>query len=117
MTEDTTYNGWTNRETWLVALWINNEQGWQESVHDALREAVGEVIVGDQGYEQADVPLKDWQAGDIVKDNVEEAIYDVEDVPTAGLASDLIGTALGAVDWTEIGASFLSDVAEQEASA
>ena len=31
MAEDTTYNGWTNRETWLVALWINNEQGWQES--------------------------------------------------------------------------------------
>ena len=30
------YNGWSNRETWAVALYINNDQGWQESVHEAL---------------------------------------------------------------------------------
>lgn len=25
MSSDTTYNGWTNRETWLVNLWFNPE--------------------------------------------------------------------------------------------
>lgn len=26
MSESTGYNGWSNYETWLVALWLNNDQ-------------------------------------------------------------------------------------------
>jgi len=36
MSENETYNGWSNRETWAVALWINNEEGWLESVRESL---------------------------------------------------------------------------------
>ena len=34
------YNGWTNRETWCAALWINNDQGMQEYAAELARRGV-----------------------------------------------------------------------------
>ena len=33
--QDTTYNGWSNYETWNVALWIQNDEG----LYNIAREA------------------------------------------------------------------------------
>ena len=32
---DTTYNGWTNYETWNVALWIQNDWSWYNLANEA----------------------------------------------------------------------------------
>ena len=34
MTENTTYNGWKNYETWATSLWIGNEQGIYNDVFE-----------------------------------------------------------------------------------
>lgn len=111
---DDTYNGWTNRETWAVALHINNDQGWQESVLAELREYVSREAV---------VTPASWEAGDIIRENVEETLMNIE--PRRGahgvwyavaegqwLALNDIGS-LWRVNWTELGASFLSDLDEE----
>ena len=37
---DNTYNGWTNWETWIVNVWIDNDQKLSEYVGDMAREEV-----------------------------------------------------------------------------
>lgn len=109
MNSTETYNGWTNRETWLVALWINNEQGWQESVHEDIREGVDLSLDPSASH-----------VGNIVRANVENVLDMMEDENggrsvLTGLFGDLLGTALARVDWHEIGSSFLATVQEIDA--
>jgi hypothetical protein len=109
-----TYEGWTNRETWAVALHINNDEGWQESVHDALR-----------GYRDGVVPKVTPEsvrlAGGIIRESVEQVLD--PDAIEVGMGSDYavhyvqhilpIAREIGSlwrVDWDELGAAFLADL-------
>lgn len=116
--EQQKYNGWSNRETWAVALHINNDQGWQQDVHEALREA---------GYGPAIDDVNAREAGEVIKDNVELRlenmrvnVYGYDDRATRrrnAEAYHLVREDVGSlwrVDWDELGRSFLSDLAEQQ---
>lgn len=118
-----TYQGWTNRETWVVALHINNDQGWQESVHDALRAYVDSISV--RALIDGNLTRDHVAAGEIVRENVEEMLD-----PNSDLHLGAGGTlkwyaesiwpvvedigSLWRVNWTELGRSFLEDLAEQD---
>ena len=102
MTTDDTYNGWTNRETWAVALHVNNDQGWQESVHEALRGARVEVGA-----------LRAHDAGEVVHGNVEEVLDSISDHDTSSPALLMAAREIGSVwrvNWTELGEAFLEDL-------
>lgn len=37
MTEEKTYNGWANYETWNVVLWLFNDESIHDNLYDGLK--------------------------------------------------------------------------------
>ncbi|CAN5328684.1 hypothetical protein BH09PAT4_BH09PAT4_06530 [soil metagenome] len=85
-TPNETYNGWTNRETWLVNMWLNADRGHYSALMDIcdMFETVSE---------QAD-EIKRWVIASEQWTNGEEN--------QVGLWRDLVYTALVHVNWREI---------------
>ncbi len=85
MPEDHTFNGWTNYETWAVNHWLAIEEADQEWLMAlSLDPNIASL------HDKAEV-LKDMIA-DITNPLIDQA----------GLYKDLLGAALGEVNWLEI---------------
>lgn len=84
------YNGWSTYESWLVALWLDNDELSQTVARELATESAS-----------------DMEAGNAIKADVENTcgVNDTE----AGMISDLVGAALARVDWREIGAHFRAE--------
>jgi len=92
-----TYNGWSNYETWVVNLWIDNEQSSQEMWRH--------IAIGaweDTHYNSQDSRIK---LAEILKDTHESESPELE-----GMYADLLNAALGEVDWLELADNMLSDM-------
>ena len=99
------YNGWKNYETWLVGLWLGNDEqtySYWQSVIEECREAVAN---GD-GNPYADTPEQAVRImlTDRLKETIENSKDDLleENKLGASMWADLLGAALGSVDWVEI---------------
>ena len=105
MATATTYNGWTNYETWAVKLWMDNEQGTQEYWSDRAKEI-----------------LRDPRTSDVLTTD-QTARYDLadqlkaeheENAPTiGGVFADLLSASLSKVNWSEIAECLLDDARDE----
>jgi hypothetical protein len=102
MTTDKRYNGWTNYETWNLALWIGNEQGsydyWNERAGAAYEHA--EASRSFTRKEQATLDLSHELQADI-EENAPEV---------TGFYADILSAAISEVNWYEIAAHWIDDL-------
>lgn len=95
--EDKTYNGWTNYETWNVALWLDNDQGSQEHWHGMAKMYL-RLSTADSYMTQ------DEQATGRLAVALKEEVQDGDSKPDLGASmySDLLNAALSEVNFYEI---------------
>jgi hypothetical protein len=99
------YNGWTNYETWVVNLWLDNEQGSQEYWQEQAQECVQHAIDDDS----SDPKNAATNAlAELLKDQHDEAQCAL--VGVAGVFADLLNAALSEVDWYEIAEHYISEI-------
>lgn len=107
---DRSYNGWTNYETWVVNLWMDNEEG----SHDYWVE-IAENIYNNHAKEQKHFSKMEDAVvilADKLKNDHEETKDEIlENVRlTASVWADLLGAALCEVNWSEIAEHLLENV-------
>ena len=121
-TTDENYQGYPNRETWAVALHINNDQGWQEQVHEMLRSVDWDIELKDRVINVQHIGnFMNQRAGEMLED----ALWGLLEAAVANRSAAEMETYVGIrndigstwrVDWDCLGAEFLADVREIDAA-
>lgn len=91
------YNGWSNYETWNLALWLGNDEGsynyWQEATQEAW--------TASERSDDARIALARR-----LEAETEESAPDLGASPWA----DLLGAALSKIDYFEIADNWLGEI-------
>ena len=91
------YNGCKNYETWVTALWIDNDYGSYQYRCELVEQVKEEHEDENKRENCLASSLKDW---------IEEQNPLADD---ASVFADLLNSALSEIDWHEIAENFLSE--------
>ena len=100
---DNTYNGWTNYETWVVKLWMDNEQSSQEYWAEEAATYAGRTDPSDDLETRKDEVV--YELAKILQSTHEESKPE-----TTGVFADLLSSAIDSVNWREIAHSMVDEL-------
>tara|TARA_R100000306_G_C4275780_1_gene92466 strand:- start:178 stop:471 length:294 start_codon:yes stop_codon:yes gene_type:complete len=92
---DDTYNGWKNKETWLVNVWLNND-------YEMYQYYLGRVTDA-------------WNNNGNVMEELKEIVWEIyrDEHRESGLINDLIETSLNNVDWSRLAEHYIEEIQEE----
>jgi hypothetical protein len=90
---DSTYNGWTNYETWSLYTWLTNEEHSSLEWEQRAKRARGD-------------------ANALAEELKRETFENAPDLG-ASFYSDMLTAAIGEIDWYEIAEHFIGDSSEE----
>lgn len=96
---NTTYNGWTNYETWLTNLWFD-EFNFEDYVNDGTFDDM----------DKDDVLI--WVT-DYIKDFIDEFIESMTPNGTHGFIKDMINSAIQEIDYRDIAEHYVDDIMDE----
>ena len=101
--EDNTYNGWKNKETWLVNIWLSNDYDLYKHYVSTLTEIV---------EKQSDV----LYTHRLVVEELKEIVHEIyrDEHRESGLIDDLIETSLSNVDWSRLAEHYIEEIKETQ---
>jgi hypothetical protein len=104
------YNGWTNRETWLVGVWDFFDY---DEVKQAIIDIVGRPLHSEadiakiSGWERAvTLALAEWL--EIQHEDTLHEVMDFDKLP--GYLQDHLNTSIGAINWLEIAEHYRNEI-------
>ena len=109
---DETYNGWSNYPTWAVNLWLQNDEPLYRATLEMVEEAREHLTPDESDMVEKGI----WTLAQAERFHLAEALrawVTDELAPDLGatFAADILGYALGCVDWFEIAGAWVEDCA------
>ena len=101
------YNGWTNYETWLVNLWMDNDPGSQQYWTEVAQDSIEEHHAGQE-------PESWFYFEGVLKEMLDNMVHGPE-WTLAFMAVDLLNAAISEVDTRAIAQAWVANQVEVSA--
>jgi hypothetical protein len=105
---DTKYNGWTNYETWVVNLWLDNSQESQAYINE-IAQSYYSSAESDKTFTRLE------NAALAMKYELQE-IHEANAPEVTGVYADMLNASLRSVNWYEIAKNWLSGMELEKAA-